>query len=180
MHSSVSASTRAVSGSNQAESSFSLFFFCSLPTVRECFPFFFFLFDTMYVHFRCCSCHIDNNSTLLSRCITSYDTRRCAVGTRTYKKFSCFISWHSSGRNFDSGTTSRGIHSYPGTERYYFYGMWPPWDVFVRERGLHFSVGRERDIRICAGRVCTGTGFHIFQGTTGVSRIPHKNRGIYG
>ena len=38
------------------------------------------------MYFRCCSCHIDNNSTLLSRCITSYNTRRCAVGTRTYKR----------------------------------------------------------------------------------------------
>lgn len=36
-----------------------------------------------------------------------------------------------------------------------------------RERHLHFSVARERDVKISAGRVCGGTVFHIFHGTTG-------------
>ena len=35
-------------------------------------------------------------------------------------------------------------------------------DAFVRERNLPFSVAQERDIIICSGQVCAGTGFHIF------------------
>ena len=46
---------------------------------------------------------------------------------------------------------------YPGTKRYYVYGMWPPRDVFARERELHFLVARERDVRLCAGRAFAGT-----------------------
>ena len=53
----------------------------------------------------------------------------------------------------------------PGTKRYYMCGMWPPRDAFVRERGSHFYVARERDIGVCAGRDCAGTGFHIYDGT---------------
>ena len=33
--------------------------------------------------------------------------------------------------------------------------------------GLLFPVARERDIRVCAGRVCAGTGFHTYHGTAG-------------
>ena len=35
------------------------------------------------------------------------------------------------------------------------------WDVVSGNGILHFSVARERDITICTGRVCAGTGFHI-------------------
>lgn len=47
-------------------------------------------------------------------------------------------------------------------------------DAFVRERDLQLSVARERDMVICAGRVCAGTGSHMYHETTGLSRIPHK------
>ena len=40
------------------------------------------------------------------------------------------------------------------------------------------SVARERDERICAGRVCAGTGFHIYHGTMGFNPDPAQNRGI--
>ena len=44
--------------------------------------------------------------------------------------------------------------NYPGTTRYYLYGIPPPRDVFVRERDVHFSVARgSGDNRVCAGRV---------------------------
>ena len=50
-------------------------------------------------------------------------------------------------------------------------------DASGREPDLHFSVARERDIVICAGRVCAGTGIRIYHGITGLSRIPHKTAG---
>ena len=58
--------------------------------------------------------------------------------------------------------------SYPGTKRYYYlYGMWPPRDVFVRERDLCFTAARERDSMIRAGTsLCGHTGFRIYHGTT--------------
>lgn len=38
---------------------------------------------------------------------------------------------------------------------------------FVRERGTHISLPRERDISMFAGLVCAGAGFHKYHGTTG-------------
>ena len=63
----------------------------------------------------------------------------------------------------------------------YMYGMWPPRDVSVRERDLHFSVAREQDVRICGGRVCAGTVFHIYPETAGFlsgldCRVVHPTR----
>lgn len=73
-----------------------------------------------------------------------------------------------SGVGFNSNTAMRFVFSGPrrhaarpsdslGTERYYLHGIWPPWDVFVRERDSHFSMARKLEItsKIYAGRVST-------------------------
>lgn len=64
------------------------------------------------------------------------------------------------------------------------------WDTFVSVRDLNFFVARKRDVQykryiyniykdiiVRAGRVCAGTGFPIYHGTTRLSRIPHKTAG---